>query len=629
MKTSTGFRFAAAFGAVLSAFAASCSLFAEEAMEPIVGAGGLLQDMAGTGGVLRDAERRVMAPAKVTVDKPAPAVTGVKRPDGIPAASYDVLIGPIAAIKINGSKEFAEREGLAEKVLAELGEGDKSLGDVSAAIAKVRDDLMKRGLYLVRISVAREGTYDTDTKTLALLVDEGRFGKLTISFDDDGEKSEDGFWFSRSQIESKFRAIEEGDTFDYSRLRGVLFDANAHPDLTIDTAIDVRKPIEGEGEDRRIARYADVSLDVRESIPFHAVWEINNYGMEEINEWQTSLTLQYLNLTKHDDVLTFSPSMSLGAEMYSVAGSYMLPHDYLLGGMTTLYGGYSYLDVSDIVPRLNLEGSGYFGGLQHTENIYNSDRHLLAISAGVMWRYIEDQYTALGYSLNERGTSILPLSLALSYTEKKADFLGGRNFATIQGVYNVFNGDDDLEEMWTGAEENYTIFRGQVARLQPIFGWYNPETMSELHQWILFVKVEGQYTSDTLIPVEKLALGGHNCLRGYSTRGYLGDYGVYGTVELRTPILVDTFASLFGDRTNKTPIDRLQFLGFCDWGITQYKDLPAGADDNEFLTSVGVGARFALTQYSQVRCDFAFPITDGNNDNDEDFELYVGVQLQY
>ncbi|MBR4615600.1 MAG: hypothetical protein IKO55_08350, partial [Kiritimatiellae bacterium] len=372
----------------------------------------VLGPMSGTGGVLRDAERRALAPATPRSDDKIPEVNvGKNAPEAQDKESSGPVFGQIEAIKINGSKEFAEREHLADMILAELGDGDKTLGDVKAAIDKVRDVFMKRGLYLLRISVARRNPYDAGTKTLSLLVDEGRFGKLTISFDDDGEKVEDGFWFSREQIEERFSKIVDGETFDYSRLRGLLFDANAHPDLTIDTSIDVRKPIEGEGEDRRISRYADVSLDVRENCPFHVLWEVNNYGMQEINEWQTSLTMQYLNLTKHDDVLTVSPSISLGMELFSIAGSYMLPHDYLLGGMTTLYGGYSKLDVTDIVPRLDLEGSGYFVGLQHTENIYNTDRHQLALSVGILWRYIEDQYTALGRALNYRGASIVPLSL--------------------------------------------------------------------------------------------------------------------------------------------------------------------------------------------------------------------------
>jgi len=601
--------------AVFGVFAWASS-YGEEGLEP----------MAGTGGPMRDAERRVLGELpKKDAGKQADIIPEQK-PEVSSKPGDEKVLGEIVAVNVFGSTEFAANVGIADRLLEELkGEAAKTAGDVSKAIAKVRQDLMKEGYYLLRISLARENAYDAATKTLSVLVDKGSFGKLTIKF----EGEDEGTWFASRQIYRRFKDIEEGQAFDYTRLRSALFDANSHPDLTIDTSIAVRKPIEGEGNDKRIARYADLNLDVHESCPFHAVWEVNNYGMEEINEWQTSLTAQYLNLTKHDDVLTISPGMSFGAEMFSLAASYMLPHEWWLGGNTTLYGGWSYLDVDDIVSQLDLEGTGYFVGLQHSENLYNTDRHQLAVSVGVLWRYIQDQYTALGYELNERGASILPLSLALSYTGKKADFLGGRNFATIQGVYNVMTAGDPLEELWTGSEENYWIARWQLARLQPLFGWFDQKTEQDLHQWMLFLKLEGQYTSDTLIPVEKLALGGYNCLRGYRTRGYLGDYGIYGTAEIRTPILVDAFSSIFGDRTDKTPIDRLQFLGFCDYGIANYNDLPSDYDDNEFLCSFGVGARLAMTKYSQLRCDLAFPIVDGNNPDDNDCEFYLGVQFQF
>ena len=601
--------------AVFGVFAWASS-YGEEGLEP----------MAGTGGPMRDAERRVLGELpKKDAGKQAEIIPEQK-PEVASKPGDEKVLGEIVAVNVFGSTEFAANVGIADRLLEELkGETAKTAGDVSKAIAKVRQDLMKEGYYLLRISLARENAYDAATKTLSVLVDKGSFGKLTVKF----EGEDEGTWFASRQIYRRFKDIEEGQAFDYTRLRSALFDANSHPDLTIDTSIAVRKPIEGEGNDKRIARYADLNLDVHESCPIHAVWEVNNYGMEEINEWQTSLTAQYLNLTKHDDVLTISPGMSFGAEMFSLAASYMLPHEWWLGGNTTLYGGWSYLDVDDIVSQLDLEGTGYFVGLQHSENLYNTDRHQLAVSVGVLWRYIQDQYTALGYELNERGASILPLSLALSYTGKKADFLGGRNFATIQGVYNVMTAGDPLDELWTGSEENYWIARWQLARLQPLFGWFDQKTEQDLHQWMLFLKLEGQYTSDTLIPVEKLALGGYNCLRGYRTRGYLGDYGIYGTAEIRTPILVDAFSSIFGDRTDKTPIDRLQFLGFCDYGIANYNDLPSDYDDNEFLCSFGVGARLAMTKYSQLRCDLAFPIVDGNNPDDNDCEFYLGVQCQF
>jgi hemolysin activation/secretion protein len=222
----------------------------------------------------------------------------------------------------------------------------------------------------------------------------------------------------------------------------------------------------------------------------------------------------------------------------------------------------------------------------------------------------------------------MPVSAALSYTGKKADRMGGRNFATLQGLINVASSGDNLEELWTGAEDNYWIMRCQLARLQPLFGWYDEKTGKDLHQWMLFLKLEGQYTTENLIPTEKLSLGGYNTIRGYHTRGYIGDYGVYGTAELRTPILVDGIASLFGDRTEKTPIDRLQGLCFLDYGWTAFNDLPSGYDDDEFLCSGGLGVRAAITKYSQFRCDVAFPFADAYGDDDS-VEIYVSVQVQF
>ena len=616
---------------------AMCAVNAQDALEP----------MAGTGGVMRDAERRALPTVKPKEDAKVPELkASVQKGDVKEDAANGKMLGVIEEIVIFGAKEFAERESVADRIAERLCDGTpKTEAQVKDALSQTRYDLMTNGFYLARFFLM-PNSYDAKKKTYSVKVDDGKFGKLDVRFEKgksgggtetnvvetaEADNSE-GTWFSRNQIMKRFRLIQENETFDYSLLRGALFEANSHPDITIDTKIDVnRKPFEGEDNDRRIVRYADLDLTVHESFPLHGVWEVNNFGMEDVEEWQSSLTLQYLNLTKHDDVLTLSPSMSFGAELMSLAGSYMLPHTYWRGGNTTLYGGWSRLDVDDIIPSLDLEGSGWFVGLQHSENLYDTDRHLFAVSGGLLWRYIEDQYTVrnldIGGSLASRDVTVLPASLAFSYTGKKADFLGGRNFATVQGVFNVCSTGDELDEMWTDAEENYWIFRWQLARLQPIFGTEDTDKNKYLHQWMLFSKLEGQYTDDVLIPTEKLSLGGYNTMRGYRTRGYIGDYGVYGTFELRTPILVDALSSLFGYRS-ETPFDRLQGLVFTDYGWTAFNDLPAGYDDNEFLFSAGAGVRAALTKYSQLRCDVAFPLANAYGD-DDNMEVYLSAQLQF
>ena len=440
----------------------------------------------------------------------------------------------------------------------------------------------------------------------------------------------EGLWFSSYQITNRyFASVKEGDVFNYEKVRSSLFNVNSQPDLTVNMGMKAYYGDTKEGSNT--VNRMRLELGVVEELPFHGMFEINNYGMEEIEEWQASLTFQYLNLWKRDHVLTLSPSISFGGELFSFAGSYMAPHYWWLGGNTTLYGGYSRLDVDNIVPRLDLEGTGEFVGLQHSEYLWDDDKRLVALSAGALWRYIEDRYTAYSRKLNGRDVSILPLSLALSYTRKKDDCLGGRNFATVQGVLNVMNSGDRLNEMWTDADKNYWILRWQAARLQPLpcpqLAWPWNWRIPDKHQWLLFMKLEGQYTTDTLIPVEKLSMGGYNCMRGYHTRGYLGDYGTYGTLELRTPILVNGVWQIFEGTTQQR--ERLQFLTFLDFGWTAFNDLPSSYDDNEFIYSAGIGARWSVTKYMQLKCDIAFPLRDTDWADDDDMEIYFSAQFQF
>ena len=149
-------------GMVACVFAAS-AVAVEDGLEP----------MAGTGGVMRDAERRALKPVVAPKEaKKLPEAKDAAKSDPNLDAVKGRVIGPIAAVKVFGSTEFADREGVSAKVLEALGgEGDKTIGDVLEAMEKVRQDLVKRGYYLVTIQLAKKGTYDKEQKTLSVLVD--------------------------------------------------------------------------------------------------------------------------------------------------------------------------------------------------------------------------------------------------------------------------------------------------------------------------------------------------------------------------------------------------------------------------------------------------------------------------
>ena len=568
---------------------------------------------------------RALAPDTVRGEGEAP---DAKPAEQAPAANSkdSITIGEVKSIEVSGSTDFVKQEGVRQLLESELVDGKvKTVGELKAAIASVRGELVRRGYYLVAIAPASSDAYDADTGRLALLVDAGRFGNINVDL---AEK--DGVnWYSASQVERRFKGVERNDVFNYFRLRSAIAALNSHPDLLANTKISLRQAGEGDKSDSSYTRFADVSLDVEDSFPLHFVWDINNYGMDEIDEWQSSLTVQYLNLTRADDVLTFSPAMSFNADLVSLSVSYVRPFDWLLGMSGTIYGGFSDLDSGEVLPALALEGTGWFAGFNWSANLYDDDSRNVAFNSGVMYRYMEDEWSIAAYKLNKREAGILPLTVGFSYADKKGDWLGGRDFFNIGLTFNLASTEDRLKKYSEGAEEHYLIMRGGWSRLQPLFSESIPDDQ-KWRAWSLFTKVEGQYSDDRLITAERLAYGGYNCLRGYRTRGYMGDSGVYGSLELRTPVLCDTFAGLFGDRTGKSPIDRMQFLVFSDLGYINYNDSAPKMEESEFLFSAGFGIRAGLTKYTSINCDVAFPLSRGYaHEQDDSMEIYISFKVQW
>lgn len=574
-----------------------------------------------------DALKRAQAPvalhgqaktpeAKPAVDTPAPS------------AKDCVVIGVISGLNLSGDAAFIADEEVESLLTASLCDGsEKTVGDLKQAIATARAKLIDRGYYLIAIAPASETAYHADTQVLDLLVDPGRFGDVTVTMNNNGGE---GNWYDKEQVAKRLKYVKKGDAFNYITLRQALRQVNGHPDLRADTTLSLRDARTDEGEEKpsALTRYCDTTLAVDDSCPFHASLEINNYAMDELDNWQAILSLQYMNLTGADDVLTVSPAITLNGDMWSVAASYVRPFDFLNGGSWSLYGGYSRLDCDGVVSRVDLLGTGAFVGLNTSWNLWDTERRNIALNLGIQWRYIEDEWSVLAHKLQKRDLNILPLTVGLSYADKRRDWLGGLNYLSISESIELIGGEDDFRRYSEDADANYLITRASWARLQPLVG---PSTDGEEWRcWSWFHKVELQYTSDNLITAERLAYGGNSCLRGYRRRGYLGDSGIYGTFELRTPVFCNPISSLFRDGSGKSPLERIQFFVFSDVGYITYTDTYPNMEDSEFLWSAGFGVRAGFTQYSSLNLDVAFPLEKGYADKeDEDCEIYLSVKFQF
>jgi hemolysin activation/secretion protein len=148
----------------------------------------------------------------------------------------------------------------------------------------------------------------------------------------------------------------------------------------------------------------------------------------------------------------------------------------------------------------------------------------------------------------------------------------------------------------------------------------------------LFVKFEGQAADGALIPAEQFAVGGMNTVRGYDERLLLGDHGGVATIELRAPILQDLSTRPFkkseGKNESDRMVDRLQGLLFVDAGFITRAETLQGETRNESISSAGLGLRWALSRYAQVRADVGYRI-DELYDQDRGVGFHVSAQIQY
>jgi hemolysin activation/secretion protein len=114
------------------------------------------------------------------------------------------------------------------------------------------------------------------------------------------------------------------------------------------------------------------------------------------------------------------------------------------------------------------------------------------------------------------------------------------------------------------------------------------------------IRVGGQYSPNELFAAEQMQLGGPYTLRGYQPAEIIGDYGVSGTVEYRTPVpLMDKIWPWLDER--------LRFAVFYDFGWIGTNgntyDLP-----QSFLHSVGCGAYLNLTDWLTAQVGVGFPL---------------------
>ncbi|MEM1158633.1 MAG: ShlB/FhaC/HecB family hemolysin secretion/activation protein [Verrucomicrobiota bacterium] len=215
------------------------------------------------------------------------------------------------------------------------------------------------------------------------------------------------------------------------------------------------------------------------------------------------------------------------------------------------------------------------------------------------------------------------LHWTLKYDAFMRDPIGYTRFETTAfhsfGNWTSLNGADEFDTNTgpggsrAGADPQYSYLKLYLERVF-ILPWE-----FEAHG-----RLTWQFSDSNLLATEQLGIGGFNTVRGYTEAEVRGDEGYYFNLEMRTPKFSVT--KIFGVQD---PKDRIQLLGFWDYGQGRNKRLIAMENDGTELSALGLGVRASYGEYLTVRADYGFQLVDTRLNNRFNSRLHLGFILAY
>lgn len=327
-------------------------------------------------------------------------------------------------------------------------------------------------------------------------------------------------------------------------------------------------------------------VDVKQARSFTASIGVDNYRAPSIGEFQGSVNLAHGNLLSFGDRFFAQYGFTEGLDIYNL--SYTIPWNAYDGTFGFSYDNSDSGIIEEEFLDLDIESETETYSFNFRQPLTRSPNSEFTLGLNLD---IRRRRTFLGnepfsFSLGaENGKSnVTVLRFSQDWVKRDATSV----FAARSG-FNLGIDAFDATINNTGTDGKFLVWQGQ-------FQWV--EQLSP--RVLLITRVGGQFTSDSLLSLEKFSLGGINTVRGYQENQLVTDSGVLGTLELRIPITED--------------FDTLQLNPFIEFGTGWNNDEPD--PENTTIASVGLGMRWAIIEGLIFNLDYGIPLIDVDNDGD-------------
>jgi hemolysin activation/secretion protein len=495
-----------------------------------------------------------------------------------PNASFE-----IRAIDVAGVTKLSASD--IEKIVYPFVGPDKSASDVESARKALQDAYAARGYEAVIVEAPAEIQTAALQGLVQLKVNEVPIGMVSVT----GTK-----YHSAKAIIASVPSLQSGAPINFKDLQGQITAANRYPDRSITPRF---KAGAAPGT-------IDAELKVRDTFPLHATFELNNDNSPNTTPLRLSGSARYTSLWGLGHSLTagFVVAPQNKRDSAVVSASYSAP---FLGTPWTLVA-YGYKSNSDIAALggTNVLGNGYQIGARAiyrlpTEKAYH------AFSFGLDYKNFKQDIIVKGTTFR---SPIEYIPMVLGYTFSKAT-----ESAQIEANLNATLGLRILKQ--ERCRDPALIFQCEIVggfRSKDVdsienFSHINLDasyTAAFKGDWVAVARFSGQYADAHLVTNEQYAVGGLSTVRGYFQSEAVGDNGLNGSVEFRTPSLA-TYLGAF--------VDEFRFFSFAEFGFTQVISPLLDQQSNFKIGSFGGGLRAKI--FNRVSGDVAVgvPVVNGTN----------------
>lgn len=520
-------------------------------------------------------------------------------PDAAPApATVAPVSAPPERFEINAFDVIGVRTLDAAAVEAAIypfaGPG-RSVADVEAARAALEAAYKSRGFESVLVETPPQQQAAFIAGIVQLRVTEAPIGRLTVT----GSK-----YVAPSVVAAQIPALREGGVPNLQTAQAQLTEANRLPDRTITPSIRAG----------RIPGTIDVELRVDDTLPFHAGVELNNDHSSTTSDLRLGFNARYTNLWQAGHTLQggYLVSIENREETEVISASYVAP---FAGTPWTLLA-FGYKSNSDIgsLGGTRVLGDGYALGLRA---IYRLPSTTVAqtVSFGVDYKDFKEDIAVPAADPDDPPallrSPIQYVPLVLGYT---AGWVTERNAANLTlGLTAALRqlGDDSAI---LRARRGDAI--GNFVRLN-LDADYSRSFARDI---VGFARFSGQLSDSPLVTNEQFAIGGNTNVRGYFQSEAIGDDGVSGALELRSP----SFAGSLGKY-----VDEVRIFVFADGGYVRVRSPLAEQIDNFTLASIGAGARFQVLRYLRGEVAYGYALRDGTATDSGDGTVLFSVKAEF